>query len=246
MRLLWMRREAAAFRFLVLALLAVLVMAGCNSQSPGNGQGVDEPVVETSPEAARSFVEKVIVAGRQGSDGDEVTLTVSQEEVSSFLDLASQVARVAAARGVDSLSDLERMDPGQLPEDARDLPALLAALRAEGYVTDVQLPDLEFWSRIHDPRVRFTAGGQVVVAGIVDLLGFRQPVRIVAVPRPEGDRVFLSFVEGHIGPVPVPIWLADQLVTNMDALLLLGQDYADVSDVTVTEGQMSVTGRLEE
>jgi hypothetical protein len=246
MAILRMRREAAAFRFLVLALLAVLVMAGCsNGAVLGNGQAADEPVVETSREAARSFVQKAVVAGRQGSGGDEVTLNVTQEEVSSFLDFASQVARQAAAQGVERLSDLERMDPQDLPEDARDLPALLAALRAEGDVPDVRLPDLRFWSRIYDPRVRFTAEGQMVLTGRVDLLGFRQPVRIVAVPRPEGDRILLTFVEGSIGRVPVPAWLAEQVVANVDALLLLGQDYADISDVTVTEGQMSVTGRLE-
>ena len=243
---LWMRREAAAFRFLVLALLAVFVMAGCAGGTVrGNGQPEDEPVA-TSPEAARSFVEKVMVTGEEGADGDEVTLTVTQEEISSFLDLASRVARQAAAQGVDSVSDLEQMDPEALPEGAEDLPELLAELRAQGYVPDMELPDLEFWSRIYEPRVRFDSNGQMVVTGDVDLLGFRQPVRIVAVPRPEGDKVFLTFVEGNIGPLPVPAWLADQLITNTDALLLMGQDYADISDVTVNEGELSVTGRLEE
>lgn len=70
-------------------------------------------------------------------------------------------------------------------------------------------------------------------------------MRIVAVPRPEGNKLFLTFVEGSIGPVPMPAWLADQLVTNVDALMVMGQDYASVSDVTVTEGELSVTGRLE-
>jgi len=207
---------------------------------------VDEPVVETSPEAARALVEKVVATGEEGADGDEVTLTLTQEEVSSFLDVASSVAHVAAAQGADSLSDLERMDPDTLPEGAGDLPELLAVLRAEGNLPDVQLPDLEYWSRIYDPRVRFEADGEMVLTGNVDLLGFRQPVRIVAVPRREGGSVFLAFVEGRIGPLPVPSWLADQLVSNVDALLLLGQDYAAISNVTVTEGELSVTGRLEE
>ena len=245
MKLFGMRREAAAFRFLVLVVLAVPLLAGCGGgEAPGSGP--DEPVVAISPEAARDFVEKVVATSREGADGDEVTLTVTQEEVSSFLDLASQVARQAAAQGADSLSDLERMDPATLPEGAQDLPELLATLRAEGDVPDVQLPDLEIWSRITDPRVRFEADGQMVLTGRVDLLGFRQPVRIVAVPRPEGDKVFLTFVEGSIGPLPVPAWLADQLVTNVYALLLLGQDYAALSRVAVTEGEMTVTGRLEE
>jgi|GEM_PF-2354060 len=243
-----MGREASAFRFLVLPLvmiLAVFLMAGCDGGAVG-GNGQPEPVVETSPEAARTFVEKVVATGEEGADGDEVTLAVTQEEVSSFLDLASRVARVAAAQGADSLSDVEQMDPATLPQGAEELPELLAMLRAEGNLPDVELPDLEFWSRIVEPRVRFEGDGEMVVTGRVDLLGFQQPVRIVAVPRPEGNRVFLTFVEGSIGPVPMPAWLADQLVTNVDALMLMGQDYASVSDVTVTEGELSVTGRLAE
>lgn len=152
-----MGREASAFRFLVLplvAILAVFVMAGCDGAAVG-GNGQPEPAIETSPEAARTFVEKVVATGEEGAGGDEVTLAVTQEEVSSFLDLASRVARVAAAQGADSLSDVERMDPATLPEGAEELPELLAMLRAEGDVPDVELPDLEFWSRIVEPRVRF-------------------------------------------------------------------------------------------
>jgi len=129
-----MGREASAFRFLVLplvAILAVFVMAGCDGAAVG-GNGQPEPAIETSPEAARTFVEKVVATGEEGADGDEVTLAVTQEEVSSFLDLASRVARVAAAQGADSLSDVERMDPATLPEGAEELPELLAMLRAEG------------------------------------------------------------------------------------------------------------------
>jgi hypothetical protein len=245
-----MHREAAAFRFLVLAVvaaLAMLLMAGCGAGvAPGRAGGTDEPAVATSPEAARSFVEKVVATGREGADGDEVTLTVSQEEVSSFLDLASQVARQAAAQGADSLSDLERLDPATLPQGAQDLPELLAELRAEGDLPDVQLPDLEVLSRVADPRVRFGANGQLILTGSVDLLGFRQPARLVVVPRPAGDKVLLTFVEGRIGPLPVPTWLVDRLVGSVDALLLLGQDYAAVSSVAVTEGELTVSGRLEE
>jgi hypothetical protein len=246
MRLLAMRREAAAFRFLVLALLALFVLAGCDSRTVlGNGSALDEPV-ETSAQAARAFVDKVVAASDAGAAGDEVTLTVTQEEVSSFLDLASEVARLAAAQGADSVSDLERLDPATLPEGAEDLPELLAALRAEGDLGDESLPDLALWSRIAEPRVRFAAGGQMIVTGDVDLLGLRQPVRMVVVPRPEGDKVFLTFVEGSIGPLPVPDWLAGEVVANVDALLLLGQDFAAIRDVTVAEGELSVTGRLEE
>ena len=243
MSLLRMRREALAFRFLFLGIIAVLLMAGC--ASAGN-QNVDEAVVQTSPEAARDFVEKVVATGREGADGAEVALTVTQEELSSFLDLASRVARVAAAQGADSLSDVERLDPATLPEGARDVPQLLADMRAEGDLPDVTLPDLEFWSRVTEPRVRFNGNGQIVVTGLVDLLGFQQRVRIVALPRPEGDKVFLTFVEGSIGSLPVPAFLAEQVVANTDALLLMGQDYADISTVTVSEGQMSVTGHLEQ
>ncbi len=247
MRLFGMRREAAAFRFLVLALLAVLVMAGCGSgTASGNGDSVDEEAVQTSPEAARSFVEKVVATGQEGADGSAVTLTVTEEEVSSFLDLASKVAREAAAQGADSLSDLERMDPDTLPEGAEELPQLLRELRTEGDVPDVQLPNLEIWSRIAVPRVHFAGNGQIVVAGLVDILGFPQQVRIVAVPRTEGDKVLLTFVEGRIGRLPMPTWLANQLITNVDDLVVLGQDYAGISDVVVTEGEMTVTGRLED
>lgn len=240
----WMRREAVAFRFLVLASL-MLVLAGCGGGN-GNPLDIDEGVVQTSPEAAQSFVEKVVATGQEGADGDEVTLTVTQEEVSSFLDLASRVARQAAAQGADSLSDLERMDPDTLPEGTEDLPELLAALRAQGDVPDVQLPDLEFWSRVSEPRVYFKENGQIAVVGLVDLLGSQQRVRVVAVPRPEGDRVFLTFVEGSIGSVRVPAWLAERVMANVDALLLMGQDYAEISQVVVSQGEMSVTGRLEE
>ena len=71
-----MGREASAFRFLVLplvAILAVFVMAGCDGAAVG-GNGQPEPAIETSPEAARTFVEKVVATGEESADGDEVTL----------------------------------------------------------------------------------------------------------------------------------------------------------------------------
>ena len=66
-----MGREASAFRFLVLplvAILAVFVMAGCDGGAVG-GNGQPEPAIETSPEAARTFVEKVVATGEEGADG---------------------------------------------------------------------------------------------------------------------------------------------------------------------------------
>ena len=54
----------------------------------------------------------------------------------------------------------------------------------------------------------------------------------------------LDFVRGQLGRLPAPEWAFDKLGDLLSSLILLGQDYAEISELSVTEGRMTFVGRV--
>ena len=88
-------------------------------------------------------------------------------------------------------------------------------------------------------QVRFTGSGDVVVAGYVQAWGWRQPGLVVFAPRAQRGVLELDFVKGRLGRMPAPAWAFDMLGRLVASLILLGDDYAEISDLTVTEGRLA-------
>ncbi len=236
-------RKGLSFSLVVFVMLAGLLLAGCQFPGAAGSLPDDGPPIPVSPEAARRFAEKLADAQSAIDAGNPATLTVTEEEATSFVDLGSQVAREMEERGVETLEDAERIEGTQLPEGAQDLPEWLRDLRQDGDVPNLRIPDLAFWLTITEPQIHFKDNGQVVLRGAIEIANEQQPLRMVMVPQVTDGRLDLDFVEGQIGPLPVPEWLVDSFTQGLADLLLASQDYVEVSAVQVDEGTLTVSGR---
>jgi hypothetical protein len=219
----------------VLALAALLALTGCQppeflqSELPNDG-----PPIPVSQAAAARFVEKVAAAGEGAVATKRLDLTVTQEEVTSFLGIGSQIAAQMEEMNVTSLQQLEGSAEFQTIEG---LPQWLELLQGrEG------LSDLSLRLGIREPQVYFTGSGQIIIRGYAEVLGQRQPLRLVLAPRASDGEVVMDFVEGKLGPVTVPEALIDQLGLGLAKLLVAGDQFVRVSEIRVSNGALTVRG----
>ena len=107
------------------------------------------------------------------------------------------------------------------------------------------LPNLslaELGLRIQEPQVRFRADGRIVISGYAEALGQRQALRLVLAPRASSGELVLDFVEGKLGPVPIPELIIDQIGLVLAKVILAGQEYVEVSQIEVGSGTLTISG----
>ena len=233
----------------------------------------DGPQIEPTQEAALRFVEKVVDAGQAGALNGQSAITVTQAEVTSFLSIASQVAQMAqqleriesvedleqlqgiegldlAALGMEDL-DLEGIDLERLQGERDDGQALRptalklwqALSRRDEGLGGLSLSDLRLSLAVREPQVYFKDNGHVVVRGYVQARNVRQPVRVVVAPHARRGELALDFVEVKLGPLPLPESLFDAIGKGLSSVILAGQDYAEIQEIVVGEGTLTVRGR---
>jgi hypothetical protein len=226
-----------------LAVVAILLLATCQQPSVLEAElPTDGPPVATSQAAATRFVEKVSNAAERAAATKRLELTVTEEEVTSFLNIGSQLAERLRALQVDNLQDLQQLQGSPEVQQIEGLDQWLALLRGREGLSDVRLPDLRL-ARIREPQVYFRGNGQLIAQGYAQVLILRLPLRIVLAPRAADGELVLDFVEGKLGPVPVPELLFDQIGTGLAKLILAGQDYVEVTRIKVGDGTLTVSGR---
>jgi hypothetical protein len=227
------------FSLVAVALLAAFLAAGCQQADlPDDG-----PPIVPSEQAARRFVEKVAAAGESAVESKKLSLTVTQEEVTSFLSIGSRLAEQYQEMQVDSLQDLQRLEDTQNFDGLDELPEWLKKLQEQGDLPDVRLPDFDLRVVIKEPQVYFHDNGHVVIRGYGEALGQRQPLRLVLAPHAGDGQLTLDFVEGRLGPVGVPELIVDQIGRGLANLILAGQEYVQVTQIRVAAGTLTVTGR---
>lgn len=220
-------------------LIIAFLVTGCGvPRLPSAGLPDDGPPIVTSEAAARRFVEKVAAAGESAVQTREVRLTVTQEEVSSFLEVATDLSDQMRLGEAQNLRDLDLEQVRQ----AEGLPQWLRDMAAEQELPDVRLPDLQFRISIQQPTVYFD-DGRVIVRGYAEALGQRQPLRLVLAPSIADGALILDFVEGKLGPVPVPEALVDSAAREIASLLLASQDYIQITEVHAGGGTLTLAGR---
>ena len=96
---------------------------------------------------------------------------------------------------------------------------------------------------IEELEVRFKGNGHIVVRGYGQVRKLRQPLRVVVAPRASDGELVLDFVEGKLGPVPLPEPLFDLIGKALSRAILAGQDYAEIQEITVAEGTLTLRGR---
>jgi hypothetical protein len=204
----------------------------------------DGPPIATSQTAARQFVEKVTDAGLNGSKTGKFALTVTEEEVTSFVQIGAQLAeQLQEAKNLETLEDLAQIQDLEGLEGIEELEQWQELARRREGLPKIRLPDLSLRLGIQDPEVRFQANGQIVVRGYGQVRRMRQPLRAVVTPRASDGELVLDFVEGNLGPVPLPEGLFDLIGEGLAHVILLGQDYAEITLIDVLEGVLTISGR---
>ena len=249
-----LRRHRPALSRLMLSglIVALLLLSGC--QQPGFLRPKlpdDGPAPQVSQELAARFIENAVVAGQAAFDTGVFSLTVTQDEVTSFLVFGADL--VEQLQSVRSLEDLEGLEGVGGAEQPFDLEIWRRLLEEHGglpdVLPDVQVPDLSLRLGIEEPQVYFKANGHIVIRGYGELRDRRQLVRVVVAPRAAEGELVLDFVEGTLGPVPVPEALFDRIGDALAEAILTGQSYLQVAEITavsVGDGTLTVSGRLAE
>jgi hypothetical protein len=107
------------------------------------------------------------------------------------------------------------------------------------------LSDLRLGLMIREPQVHFKGNGRMVVRGYIQLFRWRLPLRFVIAPRAGDGRLVLDFVAGRLGPLSLPEGLFDLIGKGLSRIILAGQDYAEIQEITVSEGTLTVRGRYD-
>jgi hypothetical protein len=233
-------RQSIPFRALLTATLAAaaLILAACRpSGLPDDGAA---PTV--SQEAAVRLMRKAIVAAQTGATTGQSTLTITDDEATSFLSLGPQLSeQMQSIRNATSIQDLKQIEGFGDLESAADLEQWQQLLQKPDGIPNLALPNLRL--TIQEPQVYFKGNGHVVVRGYGELSDQRQPIRAVIAPRTDDGELVLDFVEGQLGSVPLPEPLFDLIGKGLAQVLLMGQDYVRIQDIRVDEDELTVTGR---
>ena len=240
------RRRLGKTKWLLIALLAILLVVGA-CQAPGLLQAElpdDGPRVATSQAAGLRFAEKVAVAGERAAESKRLRITVTEGEVTSFLNIGSEMSRqLQAIYGVDNLAQLSQLQREQALQKIDGLPEWAGLLeRAQGTL-GLDLPDGDLRVTIQEPEVRFERNGQMIVRGYGAVLGLRLPLRLVMAPQASSGELVLDFVEGTLGPLSVPEGIVDLVGKGLARLILAGDDYVEVSKIEVSNGSLTISGR---
>lgn len=229
----------------LILLAAVLLLSACQLPRLKQAELPDDgPPIATSQQDALQFLEKVTDAGLAGTQSGQLYLTFTEQEVTSFLQSGAELAQqVQDAKNIETLEGLGQIENLEGLEDIEGIEKWQQLARRRKGLPTIRLPDLSLRLGIEDPEVRFQANGQIIVRGYATVRGLRQPVRVVFAPRASDGELVLDFVEGNLGPVPLPEGLFDLVGKGLSQIILIGQDYAEITTIEVSEGTMTIGGR---
>jgi len=225
-------RLRSAMLLLSASLLVALLLSGCQTELPDDG-----PPPATSQEAALRFVNKVVTAGENAAETGRISITITQEEATSFLTVGATIVQQLQTVPIEDLGQIQSIPGLDGIEGIEEWQRLVEqAERLE----NVRLPSNEnLQLTIEEPQVHFRGNGRILIRGTVALLTVRQPVRLVVAPRASQGELVLDFVEGQLGPVPMPEFLFDYVGQGLAGALLAGQEYAEITEIRVGEGTLT-------
>ena len=241
-----LRRTLGKTKWLMVTLAATLLVVGaCQAPDFLKAELPDDgPRIATSQAAGLRFAEKVATAGERAAESKRLRLTVTEREVTSFLNIGSEMSRqLQAIYGVDELAQLSQLQREQALQNIDGLSEWAGLLeRAQGSL-GLDLPDGDLRVTIQEPEVRFERSGQMIIRGYGAVLGFRLPLRLVMAPRASSGELVLDFVEGTLGPLSVPEGIVDLVGKGLARLILAGDDFVEVSKIEVADGSLTLSGQ---
>jgi hypothetical protein len=231
---------------LIVLLIGLVVLALSVTQC-SDGATLDTmladygPEVPVSQDAAKSFIGKVGTALQSSTSTRRVRLSITEREATSALAIGMQIS--------EALQVLQTMTPEEVEraQETGRMEELLETRMAEN-------PDLTWSERLRsalnpkltlkDAQVRFTDSGQIVAAGYLQAWRWRQPALLVVSPRAASGELELDFVEGRLGRIPAPEWAFDRMGAMLSSMILMGQDYAEIEHLAVTDGRLVFAGSV--
>jgi hypothetical protein len=82
-----------------------------------------------------------------------------------------------------------------------------------------------------------------MVLGYLRFLRWQLPLHFVIAPRASRGELALDFVSGQVGPIGLPELLFDPLGNALARVILAGQAFAEVTQISVREGELTIAGR---
>lgn len=107
----------------------------------------------------------------------------------------------------------------------------------------VRLPSAALRLAFRDAQVRSTEWGEIAVLGYLCLLRWQQPMHLMVALRATRGELVLDFVSGRVGPVRLPGFVFDPLGRALARVVLAGQAFAEITEISVQEGRLTVAGR---
>lgn len=221
------------------SMLLLLVLTACGGRAQEQVQVELEPV-PVSTEAAQRFFTKALTAGQQALQDQSVYLVLTDEEVTSALALAAHFVAFSPT-GVSIDRDVlpegqELPDDSQLPEGLREILPFEAGNGVLGGLTD------SLRLKILEPQVRFTAEGQIDIRAVGQVGDSERPIQLVFAPRASAGELELDFVAGNLGGLPMPELIFDPIGNLLARMILAGQEFIRVDEITVVQGSLTLSG----
>jgi hypothetical protein len=228
------------------ALIVLLSVTTCSFGVDTTALTADwgEPIPATTEDARRVLTRGVDVIQRAPETG-AVRLTVTESEATSALSMGLMMSDLMLVAGripqeeIQQAPDLEAMRVRIWEESDR----MRDEIAANSPLAQRILLKLDPRIRTGNIQVRFEPTGEVVVAGYVQAWRFRQPGIFVVAPSASEGEMVLDFVSGRLGRLPVPETLFDWVGGMVARGILLGQGYAEVSEISVGDGTLTFAAR---
>ncbi len=229
------------------AVIVVLSITTCSAGVDSSALTAEwgDPVPASTASAARVLTRGAEVL-QQAPETGAVRLTITESEATSALSLGLMISDLMQAAG--------RIPQEELQE-APDLEALRERIWAAAEQQRQELAErsglfsrllirLDPRIRTGDVQVRFEPTGEVVMAGFVQAWRFRLPGLFVFAPSAGRGTLDLDFVSGRLGRLPLPAFVFDLAGGMVARGILLGQGYAQISEISVSDGALTFAARV--
>lgn len=213
------------------------------------------PDIPVTEDAAVNFITKVVTVGQGAAQTKRARLTITQQELTSFVAIGSLLAE--QMQEMQNLQNLQNLNPEQTQqlrelenkkglERLRALEQFTAERRQTGSndAGPIPIPDLSLRLTLEEPQICFKSNGQIAVEGYAAVRGRRQPLRLIVAPRASQGELVFDFVRGDLGPVSMPEPIFDTIGDGLAKAILAGQEYAEINEITVQQNTITLSGRL--
>ncbi len=231
----WLRRRLVPI-LIGVAVLAVVFFVTIGASLPDDGEPV--PV---SGEAAISLVKKVQTSVGDAPGTKSITIQVTDEEVTSFLAIATLLSgQIEDAGGTGDLGQIDMINKSS----TTDVASWKELIDSQDGIGSILTKGMDLGVTIRDPEVKFTSAGEIIMRGYGKMGPLSVPARAVVVPEIVNGNLELEIIEGQLGRLPLPGGLADLIADGIEKALLAGHSVVSVTRIDVAQGTLTFSGTV--